>query len=138
MSRSYDFPGLPGKLNDALLLELLPAPCAQAALTAMREDGLDRLGRCPACRDWHIDPLSDPAIPAGALVAALVRRRWSARVARRHVAYDQLGRRYRHVPHDYGAPRTFRAWRQRAKVLVAADRADEIPPWSYDRGYTYW
>jgi hypothetical protein len=33
---------------------------------------------------------------------------------------------------------SYRAWRRRAKVLVAADRADEIGRFMYDRGYRYW
>jgi hypothetical protein len=72
------------------------------------------------------------------VIAALVRHGWNERIARRHVEYEILGRRYRHVPRGYGSPFSFRAWRRRAKVLVDAGRADDINPWRYDRGRTYW
>ena len=117
-----------------MLLELLPDACAAAARAG------DRRGyrRCPACLDFHWDAIGDRAIPTGAVVAALVRRGWAERVARRHVAYESLGLRYRHVPRGYGAPLSFRAWRRRAKVLVDAGRADDITRWRYDRGRSYW
>ena len=98
-------------------------------------DGIGYPGRCHACLDFHWDAISDHAIPSGAVVAALVRRGWVERVARRH---DALGRRYRHVPRGYGSPLSFRAWRRRTKVLVAAGRADDIGPWCYDCGHSYW
>jgi hypothetical protein len=135
MSRSDDFPGLPGKLGDEVLLELLPGACAAAARAGDRRG---YRGRCPACLDYHWDAIGDHAIPSGAVVAALVRRGWAARVARRHVEYDALGLRYRHVPRGYGSPTSFRAWRRRAKVLVGAGRADDIVRWRYDRGRSYW
>lgn len=130
MSRSNDFGTLPGKLNDEVLRELLPAACA----AALDEDAW----RCPACRSWHNDALYDDLIPPTAVIAALVRRGWGARVARRFVEYAALGLRYRHVPRGYGSPLSFRAWRRRVKVLLADDRADDIDPWKYDRGRSYW
>lgn len=137
MSRSNDFYGFPGSLDHELLLELLPARCVATLLAQEREERRYP-GRCPHCLEFHYDALHDALIPPDAVVAALIRRGWYPRVAHRFVEYDVLGRRYSHVPHDFGSPMSYRAWRRRAKVLVAADRADEIGRFMYDRGYRYW
>lgn len=68
MSRSNDFSGLPGKLNDELLLELLPATCVAVvtalANTSERGHNTHRVSRRPACRDWHNDVIHDAMIPS--------------------------------------------------------------------------
>ena len=129
MSRSYDFGwNLPGGLNEALLPELLSPGCVP--------DFAYRA--CPVCRERHVDVLNDKTIPSGAVVSALVRHGWRLGVARHYMAYETSGGHWRHVPRGYGSPLSFRAWRRRNKVLVEASRDDEINPWKYDRGYSFW